>query len=104
MNYKHFFPLILTFIFILSGCNQKSGKISGKESSAPKHEKATAKVDTLAYRKKLIALANGDTTGLWPIKTQPYPLSGAILPIMATYIRKKWEFWVNFRRKKCGED
>lgn len=37
-------------------------------------------IDTLAYSNKLKALANGDTTGLWPIKTHPYPLKGAILP------------------------
>jgi len=37
-------------------------------------------IDTMAYRNKLKALANGDTTGLWPVKKQPYPLKGAILP------------------------
>ena len=43
-------------------------------------EKKEITVDTLEFRKKLIALANGDTTGLWPIKAHPYPLKGAILP------------------------
>jgi len=80
MNRKHFILLIFTFIIILSGCNQISGNKSGEASSAPQHEKATARVDTTAYRKKLIALANGDTTGLWPVKSRLYPLKGAILP------------------------
>jgi hypothetical protein len=92
MNYKHFIPFILTFIFILSGCNQKKGKSTEKESSVPKQEqvqvqvqekapvKVTLTVDSLAYEQKLNALANGDTTGLWPIKVQPHPLTGAILP------------------------
>jgi hypothetical protein len=97
MDYKHFIPFILTFILILSGCNQKSGKKSGKESSAPKHEKATAKIDTLAYRKKLIALANGDTTGLWPIKSRIYPLQGAILPF-----KRIVAFYGNLYSKKMG--
>ncbi len=78
MNFKHYIALAL--IFILSGCNLKSEKKSGEESSTQTNEKATAKVDTLAYRKKLLALANGDTTGLWPIKSRIYPLRGAILP------------------------
>jgi hypothetical protein len=34
----------------------------------------------LAYRNKLHALANGDTTGLWPAPIRSYPLQGAILP------------------------
>jgi len=80
MNRKHFILLIFTFIIILSGCNQISGNKSGEALSAPQHEKATARVDTTAYRKKLIALANGDTTGLWPVKSRLYPLKGAILP------------------------
>jgi len=37
-------------------------------------------VDTALYNKKLKELANGDTTGKWPVKKQPYPLPGAILP------------------------
>jgi len=37
-------------------------------------------IDTALYNKKLKELANGDTTGKWPVKNQPYPLPGAILP------------------------
>ena len=37
-------------------------------------------MDTAIYNQKIIALANGDTTGRWPVKDQPYPLSGAIIP------------------------
>ncbi|MBI9061039.1 MAG: hypothetical protein JEZ14_03585 [Marinilabiliaceae bacterium] len=45
-----------------------------------KAEKGVTSIDTLAYCNKLKALANGDTTGLWPIKTHPFPVKGAILP------------------------
>ncbi|TZF83026.1 hypothetical protein FW774_12025 [Pedobacter sp. BS3] len=37
-------------------------------------------IDTADYNKRVKALANGDTTGKWPVKNQPYPLPGAILP------------------------
>jgi len=36
-------------------------------------------LDTVAYDAKILAIANGDTTGLWPVKTA-YPDPGAILP------------------------
>src|SRR5690606_1064697 len=36
--------------------------------------------DAVAYEAKLRALANGDTTGRWPVTNQPQPLPGAMLP------------------------
>ncbi len=33
-----------------------------------------------AYQARLLALANGDTTGRWPVAGQPLPLQGAVLP------------------------
>lgn len=35
--------------------------------------------DTILFQKKLLSLANNDTTHLWPA-TMPYPLTGALLP------------------------
>ena len=43
-------------------------------------EEKIVPIDTLAYQKKLKALANGDTTGVWPHQLRSYPLDGAILP------------------------
>lgn len=37
-------------------------------------------VDKAVYDQKMLELANGDTTGKWPVKNSPYPLPGAILP------------------------
>ncbi len=37
-------------------------------------------VDSASYQNKLMQIANGDTTGLWPVANQPLPLEGAILP------------------------
>lgn len=36
-------------------------------------------VDTAAFNRKLISMANGDSSGRWPVKA-PYPLKGALLP------------------------
>jgi len=36
-------------------------------------------IDTAAHDRILNALANGDTTGKWPVKA-PYPVAGAVLP------------------------
>lgn len=86
LNYKHFIPFALTLIFILIGCENKTKSGSEKEkepqkkSLFQKQEKKVRTIDTLAYCNKLMDLANGDTTGRWPIKDQPYPLEGAILP------------------------
>ena len=72
--------LAFAFIFTLSGCTQNKAKKTGEEFPAQTYEKKTGTVDTLAYNRKIKALANGDTTGLWPVKHQPYPLKGAIIP------------------------
>ena len=65
------------------GCDSKDA--TGKhKTEKKKHDKdeepSVAVIDTAAYSKKMQALANGDTTGRWPVKNQPFPLDGAILP------------------------
>jgi hypothetical protein len=40
---------------------------------------AATQLDTAAYDAHLLYMANGDTTGKWPVK-HAYPLAGAILP------------------------
>lgn len=37
-------------------------------------------VDHKLYDSLMLNIANGDTTGKWPVKNAPYPLAGAILP------------------------
>jgi hypothetical protein len=92
MNYK-LNILALAFIFILIGCNQNKEK----KSSTQKQETASVPVDTLAYQKKLKALANGDTTGLWPNHLRSYPLDGAILPF-----KRIVAYYGNLYSKKMG--
>lgn len=99
MYFKHLFLLPLAFIFILS-CNQKTEKKQEKEpekSTIQTEGKKVVQIDTLAFQKKLTAIANGDTTGLWPIKAQPYPLNGAILPF-----KRIVAYYGNLYSKKMG--
>jgi len=85
---KYLIPFTVLFIFILSACDKKTAtnttKIPGKQAEEQAKEQIEQEkivpVDTAAYTKKLKALANGDTTGLWPVKTKLYPSAGAILP------------------------
>lgn len=37
-------------------------------------------IDSAQYDQKNIEMANGDTTGKWPVRNMPYPSAGAILP------------------------
>lgn len=73
------FALLLGFILISQGEMGSIGVYAQRGSAAMQASKG-ATVDTMAYRTKLVALANGDKTGRWPVLNQPYPLKGAILP------------------------
>src|SRR5690606_25180139 len=57
----------------------------------------TELVDTAAYNQKIMELANGDTTGKWPVKNQPYPLPGAILPF-----KRVIAYYGNLYSKRMG--
>lgn len=94
MNYKHFLPIALACLLIFSGCEQKSEKKASKKH--PK-EKVALTTDTIAYNAKNLALANGDTTGRWPIQGQPYPIAGAILPF-----KRIVAYYGNLYSKKMG--
>ena len=102
MNYRHIILLALTLTLILNGCNAKTEKKSEKDPTVAKvvvkiPEKKVIVFDTLAYRNKLVALANGDTTGLWPNHLRSYPLVGAILPF-----KRIVAYYGNLYSKKMG--
>ena len=81
---------ILAFSSIFTNCSESNSKtenksgINAEETTGNEEtENASAKlepIDTAVYNQKIKELANGDTTGKWPVKNQPYPLPGAILP------------------------
>ena len=86
MTYKLTFLITLAIGIVSLGCGQKTGNPGKGNSSVSTAEgadtasTAVKTIDTAAYNRKVKELANGDTTGLWPVKKQPYPLPGAILP------------------------
>lgn len=75
------FAFLLSLTFVLVACNQpKTARKNQEKAPAKVVEKIITAKDTVAYLNKLKALANGDTTGLWPVNVKHYPLEGAILP------------------------
>ena len=75
----------LLVIFFLAACtdNKRADNNTKSEqelAQAEEVEEVIPALDTLLYNTKINTIANGDTTGLWPVKNQPYPLPGAILP------------------------
>jgi len=99
--------IILGFaaITLFANCNSdgKSGGI-GKMFSSDSSKKKTDStanvmkpVDPKLYDSLLRKLANGDTTGKWPVKNQPVPLAGAILPFKRIVV-----YYGNLHSKKMG--
>ncbi|MDR3651881.1 MAG: hypothetical protein P4L34_02790 [Paludibacter sp.] len=89
--------LAFVFLFVLSGCQQQKGKKTQEKLSVQIQEKEITPIDTTAYQNKLKALANGDTTGLWPNHLHSYPLNGAILPF-----KRIVAYYGNLYSKKMG--
>ena len=100
--------LILGFaaISLFANCNSDGkssnslGKIFSSDSTKKKTDSAVnvmKPVDPKLYDSLTKKLANGDTTGRWPVKKQPYPLAGAILPFKRIVV-----YYGNLHSKKMG--
>jgi len=98
---KHFILFSVCILLIATGCSsdgkKKTSKIFFKDKQEQAEEKEVTVVDTLVFQQKIKALANGDTTGMWPIKKQPYPFEGAILPY-----KRVIAYYGNLYSKKMG--
>lgn len=79
-----FLPIfLLSFLLLSSGCDRAKAidaLVEKEKKTSPKHETKASAIDTADYNQRVFALSNNDTTGRWPVKNQPYPLPGAILP------------------------
>jgi hypothetical protein len=84
--------IALALVCILTG-----GCVQSSNPENKRAEDSRSKIDTLAYNKKLRALANGDSTGQWPVKPQPYPNDNAILPF-----NRIVAFYGNLYSKRMG--
>ncbi|PRY49490.1 hypothetical protein B0I27_11146 [Arcticibacter pallidicorallinus] len=104
---KYSILLLLTAGIFTLGCSET--KSNGNNQKTPSAESAKAPqeteeqeavastLDTAAYNLKNRDLANGDTSGYWPVKNQPYPLSGAILPF-----KRVIAYYGNLYSKRMG--
>lgn len=108
MNYKHTLISAIAAAFLSIGCSQNAAKSGGltdstkkdsavQDPSSPVVSNNYTPVDTAAYNAKLKYLANGDTSGYWPVKKQPYPLAGAILPF-----KRVVAYYGNLYSKRMG--
>jgi hypothetical protein len=102
------FLIGLTGLGLMSSCSSADQKATATDSTPAKVTNAAAittaepetertPVDTAKYNELITKLANGDTTGKWPVKNQPYPLAGAILPFKRIVV-----YYGNLHSKKMG--
>jgi hypothetical protein len=98
--------VLLGFIAVSLFANcQSDGKAGTKNSTAAVTdttkkelvENTMKPVDPKLYDSLVKKLVNGDTTGKWPVKNQPYPLAGAILPFKRIVV-----YYGNLHSKKMG--
>lgn len=103
---------LLSFCVLFTSCGQSNSKdkvVAGKSDSA-KGASSEAADDTLVtsnvtyppidkplYDSLMKRMANGDTSGRWPVKGAPYPLPGAILPF-----KRIVAYYGNLYSKKMG--
>lgn len=95
----------VTSVGVLTSCTSDAKKTSTKTTSASVTDSTGVEedtntrlpIDTAKYNAKDKKLANGDTTGRWPVKNQPYPLDGAILPFKRVVV-----YYGNLHSKKMG--
>ncbi len=93
-----------TSITLLTNCSEssKAGKANPETILAKVKDTTVAKpvlqpVNPKQYDSLMKKLANGDTTGHFPVKNTPYPLAGAILPY-----KRIVAFYGNLYSKRMG--
>lgn len=81
INMKNF--LIAGMILLLGSCGNSGKKAEAQKAATDSTGSApvvkSSSLDTARYDSLMKYMANGDTTGKWPVKSD-YPLQGAILP------------------------
>lgn len=99
--------IAFTSIALFANCSSNSTKgddktkttvnASGDSTEVTEPDTTRKPIDTAKYNAALKKLANGDTTGRWPVKNQPIPLAGAILPFKRIVV-----YYGNLHSKKMG--
>ena len=86
-------------IVFYTSSDSAKGAIATTATTKPEDEKKIAApviVSPEEYDRKIAHMVNGDTSGLWPVKTD-YPLEGAILPF-----KRIVSFYGNLYSKQMG--
>ena len=113
MQINKFLTLLVVCLILFAGlisCQTNSSAKGAKGANGSDSSKAGANaksdtsglqidlkpIDTADYNKRMIALANHDSTGLWPAKG-PYPIAGAIFPY-----HRVVSFYGNLYSKRMG--
>ncbi|MET3113891.1 hypothetical protein AAKU52_001623 [Pedobacter sp. CG_S7] len=100
------FLIGIASIGLLANCTSEAKKATGTtthlaaattDTTVVEAEEVIVPTDTAKYNAALLKIANGDTTGRWPVKKQPYPLAGAILPYKRIVV-----YYGNLHSKKMG--
>lgn len=100
---RNFFAVLMSICTLcFSSCSQSQTKedktaLDSAKGTAVAQNVKPVLLDTAAYDKKNVQIANGDTTGLWPVKGAAYPLPGAILPF-----KRIVSYYGNLYSKKMG--
>lgn len=77
---SYLFIFFAAFIFTACNNDSKQVKLASKDSINQEQKPAQGQtLDTAKFNELQKYLANGDTSGRWPVQ-QPYPLPGAVLP------------------------
>jgi hypothetical protein len=90
---------------LFSNCTERGKAVTNSEAAAGQKttegdtvgKPAYAPLDTALYDSLSRRLANGDTSGYWPVKKAAYPLPGAILPF-----KRVVAFYGNLFSKRMG--
>ena len=105
MKFKPYLAItpILTLFLFSTGCNVGQSAVENPAQDSASAKPAMAEkvqdqktIDTARYQQIMQQIANGDTTGLWPVK-DVYPLPGAVLPF-----NRVIAFYGNLYSKRMG--
>lgn len=86
---KYRFMWFLSILFLMVGCKESPANTILSQPKPIQEDTVTIDtiplvtsryVDSIDYHRYLNYVANGDTSGLWPVIPQPLPLKGALLP------------------------
>ena len=99
--------IAMTTVALFANCTSNAKKTedktkqaltaSGDSTEIKKQDTSRKPIDTAKYKVMMTKLANGDTTGRWPVKNQPIPLPGSILPFKRIVV-----YYGNLHSKKMG--